>query len=159
MYSVWEAHSNVQCWSNKTWLTFHFLNGPFPTSFSLFLSFQSSWQQMTNIIFPNDWIRTTDLWNWKWPLYQLSDNHFPNWHFLLNKFTTQQKFLVNYQYSILCNFGPTNFSLWTFMLENYFTWFEANSSFPRPISYLVFMLMISFFLPFRSDLNVMMRAR
>ena len=27
------------------------------------------------LIFANDWIRTTDLWNGKQPLYQLSHNH------------------------------------------------------------------------------------
>ena len=26
-------------------------------------------------MFANDWIRTTDLWYWKQPLYQLSHNH------------------------------------------------------------------------------------
>ena len=37
----------------------------------------------------DDWIWTMDLWNWKWPLYQLCRNHcphvyvfsFPIWHF------------------------------------------------------------------------------
>ena len=49
---------------------FHFFkNGPFPASFSLFSSFQDSWQ------FAYDWIRTVDLWNWKEPLYQLRHNH------------------------------------------------------------------------------------
>ena len=28
--------------------------------------------------FCDDWIRTADLWNQKWPLYQLSHNHCPN---------------------------------------------------------------------------------
>ena len=32
---------------------------------------------MFNINFSDDWIRTSDLWNWKWPLYQLSHNHCP----------------------------------------------------------------------------------
>ena len=27
------------------------------------------------INFANDWIRTSDLWFWKQPLYQLSHNH------------------------------------------------------------------------------------
>ena len=29
------------------------------------------------INFANDWIRTSDLWFWKQPLYQLSHNHCP----------------------------------------------------------------------------------
>ena len=28
-------------------------------------------------IFADEWIRTTDLWFWKRPLYQLSRNHWP----------------------------------------------------------------------------------
>ena len=31
---------------------------------------------MFNINFADDWIRTTDLWNRKRPLYQLSHNHY-----------------------------------------------------------------------------------
>ena len=27
----------------------------------------------------DDWIQTTDLWYWKWLLYQLSHNHYPNY--------------------------------------------------------------------------------
>ena len=37
---------------------------------------------MFNIFFASVWIETTDLWNWKQPLFQLSHNHCPvvvNW--------------------------------------------------------------------------------
>ena len=34
-------------------------------------------KQMFNINFEDDWIRTTDLWCRKQPLYQLSHNHYP----------------------------------------------------------------------------------
>ena len=34
---------------------------------------------MFNINFADDWIRTTDLWNWKRLLYQLSHDNWPNW--------------------------------------------------------------------------------
>ena len=54
------------------------LNWPLLASFSLFSSFQSTIdsQTMFNVNFADDWIRTTDLWCWKRPLYQLSHNHF-----------------------------------------------------------------------------------
>ena len=32
---------------------------------------------MFNVHFADDWIRTSDLWYLKRPLYQLSHNHFP----------------------------------------------------------------------------------
>ena len=51
---------------------FFYKNGPFPASFSLCSSIQYSWQYMFNIFFANNWIQTTDFWNWKRPLYQLS---------------------------------------------------------------------------------------
>ena len=61
-----------------------FLNGPYPTSFSLFSSFQCTVdsKQMfnINIIFADDWIRTADLWYRKRPLYQLSHNHCPQFY-------------------------------------------------------------------------------
>ena len=50
--------------------------GPFPSSFSLFSSFENSWQYIGRYVeFANDWIRTADLWCQKRPLYQLSHNH------------------------------------------------------------------------------------
>ena len=36
---------------------------------------------MFSIKFADDWIRTTDLWYWKRPLYQLSHNHCPTFRF------------------------------------------------------------------------------
>ena len=33
---------------------------------------------MFNIFFANDWIRTTDFWSQKRPLYQLNHNHCPS---------------------------------------------------------------------------------
>ena len=48
-----------------------FFKGPFPASFSLFLSFQYSGQYIGNKKFAEDWIRTADLWCWKRPLYQV----------------------------------------------------------------------------------------
>ena len=38
--------------------------------------------KMSNINFDNEWIRTTDLWCGRRPLYQLSHNHCPNSFFL-----------------------------------------------------------------------------
>ena len=52
-------------------LNFFLKNGPFPASF-FFIS----------VFFANDWIRTTDLWNWKRLLYQLSHNHCPDFYTL-----------------------------------------------------------------------------
>ena len=57
---------------------FGFFNGPSRPLFSLFSSYQYSWQY-TNVKykFPNDWIRTSDLWYFKRPLYQLGHHHCP----------------------------------------------------------------------------------
>ena len=54
----------------------------FPGRFSLFSSFQNSWQLIFNIIFADDWIGTADFWNRKRPLYQLSHQHCPKLQFL-----------------------------------------------------------------------------
>ena len=43
-------------------------NGPFPASFSLF-------SLTVHVKYKFCWIRTSDLWIWKRPLYQLSHNH------------------------------------------------------------------------------------
>ena len=70
------------------WTFFHnFLkkNWPIPASFSLFSSFQYSWQKIFNINFWDDWIRTADLWSWKQLLYQLSHNHCPFFTFICCK--------------------------------------------------------------------------
>ena len=48
-------------------------NGPFP--FSFFFIFVFSIQLIVHINFADDWIRITDLWYQKRPLYQLSHNH------------------------------------------------------------------------------------
>ena len=50
-------------------------NGPFSASFTLFSSFQYSWQYKVNINFANDWIWTVDFWCRKRLLYQLRHNH------------------------------------------------------------------------------------
>ena len=64
-------------------------NGPFQASF--FFIFVFSIQLRANkcsINFADEWIRTADLWYWKWPLYQLSHNHCPVTASLCNvKFT------------------------------------------------------------------------
>ena len=54
-----------------------FINGPFPASF--FFIFVFSIQLTINVWFKyaDDWIRTEDLYCWKRPLYQLSQNHCP----------------------------------------------------------------------------------
>ena len=49
-----------------------------PGFFSLFPSFQYSWHKV-HVKFATDWFRTTDLWCWKRPLYQLGHNHCPIW--------------------------------------------------------------------------------
>ena len=48
---------------------------PLFLDFRLFNTVDS--KQTFNINFANDWIRTTDLWYHKQPLYQLSHNHCP----------------------------------------------------------------------------------
>ena len=61
-------------------LSLCFLNGRFPASFSLFSSFQCSWQNNKYVrykSFANDWIWTADLWCRKRLLYQLSHNNCP----------------------------------------------------------------------------------
>ena len=61
-----------------------FLNGTFSATFSLFSSFQYSWQYIGNIKFADDWIRTAVLWCQKQLLYQLNHNHCQN----LDKYTS-----------------------------------------------------------------------
>ena len=57
--------------------------------FIYFRLFSTVNKQMFNINFANDWSRTIDLWYWKWPLYQLSHNHFPSsfWFFIFLYFS------------------------------------------------------------------------
>ena len=63
--------------------------------FSLFLSFQYSWQYIGNKKFANDWIRTADLWSPKRPLYQLSHNHYPTKRNVCSNFIGYSSFLDN----------------------------------------------------------------
>ena len=74
--------TNVYCRSQQT----RNLNEPLLTTFLkwaipglFFFIFVFSIQLAVNVqlIFAGDWIRTTDLWNRKRPLDQLSHNHFP----------------------------------------------------------------------------------
>ena len=67
-------------------------NHPLQASFSLFLSFQYSWQKRNKCLiwkFANDCIQTADLWHWKRPHYQLSHNHSPAPGFYLRYFAPE----------------------------------------------------------------------
>ena len=59
-----------------------FLNWAIPGLF--FFIFVFSIQLIVHTNFANDWIRTTNLWCWKRPLYQLHHNHFPIFTFFLS---------------------------------------------------------------------------
>ena len=85
---------SVSIYSSLT-LLYYFLKGPFQASFSLFSSFQYSWQKMFDIIFANYWIWTADLWNWKQPLYQLSHHHCPICVTLMQNFVTLKGFPID----------------------------------------------------------------
>ena len=63
-----------------------FLNGPFPASFFFIFIFSMSFlmQLIVNNI-SDDWIRTTDLWCRKRPLYQLRHNHCPKSYFSVSQ--------------------------------------------------------------------------
>ena len=50
--------------------------------FSLFSSFQCSWQYTFMINVADDWIRTADLWSLKRSFYHLSQNHCPSFNSL-----------------------------------------------------------------------------
>ena len=82
---IFEIYQNPLFFWWKLPRQFFYKNGPFPASFSLCSSIQYSWQYMFNIFFANNWIQTTDFWNWKRPLYQLShinchDNFWATFH-------------------------------------------------------------------------------
>ena len=68
-----------------------FFNGPLPSSFSLFLSVQ------INSFFPDDWIRTSNLWCRKRQLYQMSHNHCLNLYRIVYNWKVSQK-EVKYKY-------------------------------------------------------------
>ena len=53
-----------------------FLNGPLPVSFIYFRLFNT----VDNVHFENDWIRTSDLWCRKRPLYQQCYKHCTKMH-------------------------------------------------------------------------------
>ena len=71
-----------ECWNNFTVINSKLVrfikNGPFPASFSWFLSFQYSWQWVNKCWnFAHDWIRTADLLCPNTPYYQLKRSHCP----------------------------------------------------------------------------------
>ena len=60
----------------KSFWTKCFLNGPLPVSFIYFRLFNT----VDNVHFENDWIRTSDLWCRKRPLYQQCYKHCTKMH-------------------------------------------------------------------------------
>ena len=78
--------SNSQFSNNFEILFQFFLNGPFPASFFFIFIFSMSFlmQLIVNNI-SDDWIRTTDLWCRKRPLYQLRHNHCPKSYFSVSQ--------------------------------------------------------------------------
>ena len=53
-------------------------NGPFPASFSFIFVFSIQLTVNVQYFFADDWIRTSDLLNWKRQLCQLRHNHCPS---------------------------------------------------------------------------------
>ena len=59
---------------------FYFLNWAVPGPFLFIFVFSIHLTQKEHIKFADDWIRTSDLWCWKRPLYRLSHNNCPFSH-------------------------------------------------------------------------------
>ena len=71
--------------------------------FIFVFSIQLTANKCSILKFANDWIRTTGLWYWKRPLYQLSHNHRPNCLVYCNSFANQHAILCFQQQHTLKN--------------------------------------------------------
>ena len=70
-------------------------------------------------MFADDWIRTMDLWHRNQPLYQMSHNHCPNFHYFQTRTEEHHSTVLNCNYYYNCTqsmhveFGPYRFPLFS----------------------------------------------